>query len=300
MRCTKSLLLASAACLFAASAVSAQAPAAGPRLSGACNAAVDKYGCDTSSFLQCKDGVWELQNSCLPSNCVDIPAYAALCGQNSQTGAAAGGTPSPTPAVPSPAPNVPPPGSSAAPGPAATAAGTPKPSTSSSSSPSPSSDPNSNSSAAVIASAADGGSSHTGAIVGGIIGALVLLALILAAIFFWRRRQASSHESMPVPSLARPAAYAATGKAQEEGLAMSQGASSSSAGLTAAGLSVASVLEKKYVVRHEYQPAAEDEVQLKVGDRIRMDLLFNDGWAKGTNESTGQQGLLPVACLQEA
>ncbi|KAJ3152220.1 hypothetical protein HDU89_001439 [Geranomyces variabilis] len=296
MLCTKSLLLASAACLFAASAVSAQAPAAGPRLSGVCNAAVDKYGCETSSFLQCKDGVWELQNSCAPSNCVDIPAYAALCGQNSQNGAAAGATPSPTPAVPSPSPNVPLPGSSAAPAPAATAAGTPKPSASSS--PSPSSD--ANSSASVNAPAADGGSSHTGAIVGGIIGALVLLALILAGIFFWRRRQASSHESMPVLSMARPAAYAATGKAQEEGLAMSQGASSSSAGLTAAGLSVASVLEKKYVVRHEYQPAAEDEVQLKVGDRIRMDLLFNDGWAKGTNESTGQQGLLPVACLQEA
>ncbi|KAJ3155761.1 hypothetical protein HDU86_004230 [Geranomyces michiganensis] len=293
MRCTQSLLFASAACLWAASAVSAQAPTAGPRLSGVCNAAVDKFGCQTTFFLECREGTWQLQNSCAPANCVDIPAYAALCGQNSQTGPAAGGPASTTP-VPSPAPNVPSPGSSTPP---ATAAGTPRPSITSS--PSPSSDPNS--SAAVQAPpAGDGGSSHTGAIVGGIIGALVLLALILAAIFFWRRRKASSHESMPVPSMTRPAAYAAGGKAQEEGLAMSQGASSSSAGLTAAGLSVTSVLEKKYVVRHEYQPAAEDEVQLKVGDRIRMDLLFNDGWAKGTNETTGQQGLLPVACLQEA
>ncbi|KAI9001617.1 hypothetical protein BC832DRAFT_133286 [Gaertneriomyces semiglobifer] len=85
-----------------------------------------------------------------------------------------------------------------------------------------------------------------------------------------------------------------SGKAQEEGLSMA-GASSST--LNAAN--VASVLEKKYVVKHEYQPVAEDEIKLSLDDRIRLDLLFNDGWAKGVNESTGQQGLLPVACLQE-
>ncbi|KAJ3279347.1 hypothetical protein HK104_001541 [Borealophlyctis nickersoniae] len=64
-------------------------------------------------------------------------------------------------------------------------------------------------------------------------------------------------------------------------------------------LNVVSVLEKKYVVQHAYEPAAQDELKLQVGDSVKLDLLFNDGWAKGINETTGQTGLLPVACLKQ-
>ncbi|KAJ3182828.1 hypothetical protein HDU85_002431 [Gaertneriomyces sp. JEL0708] len=134
--------------------------------------------------------------------------------------------------------------------------------------------------------------SNTGAIVGGVVGGLAGLALLLGLLFFVRRRKTGANPSTG-PTLGAPATRS-SGKAQEEGLSMA-GASSST--LNAAN--VASVLEKKYVVKHEYQPVAEDEIKLSVDDRIRLDLLFNDGWAKGVNESTGQQGLLPVACLQE-
>ncbi|KAI8904184.1 hypothetical protein DFJ77DRAFT_528408 [Powellomyces hirtus] len=69
---------------------------------------------------------------------------------------------------------------------------------------------------------------------------------------------------------------------------------------TGAGLvNVSSVLEKRYVVAHPYQPAADDEIQLNVGDVVRLSLLFNDGWAKGYNETLGTQGLLPCACIAE-
>ncbi|KAI9088722.1 hypothetical protein DFS34DRAFT_640287 [Phlyctochytrium arcticum] len=138
--------------------------------------------------------------------------------------------------------------------------------------------------------------SNAGAIAGGVIGGLIGLALILAAIFFLRRRKQANAKGFQPPS--GVSTLAASGKRQEEGLGMSQAGSSSTLGPSA--LSVASVLEKKYVVRHNYEPAADDEIRLTVGEPIRLDLLFNDGWAKGTNETTGQQGLLPVACLQEA
>ncbi|KAI9001982.1 hypothetical protein BC832DRAFT_601874 [Gaertneriomyces semiglobifer] len=68
----------------------------------------------------------------------------------------------------------------------------------------------------------------------------------------------------------------------------------------AGALNVASVLEKRYLVAHQYEPAADDEILLRVGDVVRLSLLFNDGWAKGVNETTGHVGLLPCACIQDA
>ena len=83
-------------------------------------------------------------------------------------------------------------------------------------------------------------------------------------------------------------------------------------------------------MQHAYEPAAEDEIRLQAGESVKLDLLFNDGgcwfevlcenpwwetskhklmcmvlipfligWAKGTNESSGKSGLLPVACLKQ-
>lgn len=48
----------------------------------------------------------------------------------------------------------------------------------------------------------------------------------------------------------------------------------------AAHLNVTSVLEKRYQVAHDYSPTADDEIVLRVGDIVRLSLLFNDGWAK--------------------
>ncbi|KAI8903694.1 hypothetical protein DFJ77DRAFT_323589 [Powellomyces hirtus] len=283
----RSLVLSSAVVLLSAS-VSAQS------LGGVCGTG-DNFACQGTQFLSCENGRWVVQNDCV-TQCLSNPAFASQCSNNTQVGPGGAANPSPSPTPRPPATTN---------TPAQTSAGQPSPtppttpSTPSVPRGSPTPAPSSSDPASSPDSASGGSKSNAGAIAGGIVGALAVLALLAGLFFFWRRRNSNArHPDTPMP----PApAFISSGKAQEEGMAtIPGGSSSSSAGLTAAGLSVASVLEKKYVVRHEYQPAAEDEVQLKVGDRIRMDLLFNDGWAKGTNESTGQQGLLPVACLQEA
>ncbi|KAI8897288.1 hypothetical protein BC833DRAFT_565938 [Globomyces pollinis-pini] len=59
------------------------------------------------------------------------------------------------------------------------------------------------------------------------------------------------------------------------------------------------VLDKRYIVIMDYTPVASDEVAMQVGDIVVLDLLFNDGWAKGKNHSNNQAGILPVACIEE-
>jgi hypothetical protein len=64
-------------------------------------------------------------------------------------------------------------------------------------------------------------------------------------------------------------------------------------------LSPVDVLNKRYICIRDYTPIASDEVQLVVGDIVVLDLLFNDGWAKGKNESNKITGVLPVSCIEE-
>ncbi|KAJ3236326.1 hypothetical protein HDU78_004676 [Chytriomyces hyalinus] len=41
----------------------------------------------------------------------------------------------------------------------------------------------------------------------------------------------------------------------------------------------------------------EDEVRLAVGDIVRVTVSYVDGWAKGKNETSGDEGFLPLHCL---
>ncbi|KAJ3233541.1 hypothetical protein HDU81_002226 [Chytriomyces hyalinus] len=41
----------------------------------------------------------------------------------------------------------------------------------------------------------------------------------------------------------------------------------------------------------------EDEVRLVVGDTVRVTVSYVDGWAKGKNETSGDEGFLPLHCL---
>ncbi|KAI8817502.1 uncharacterized protein EV422DRAFT_540918 [Fimicolochytrium jonesii] len=298
----KTLALTAGAILLSSSFVAAQNNV---HLGAACTPAQDQFGCDGVTFVSCdKDQrKWITQNLCT-GPCINDPPYSSLCSSNSQVGPLGAGAPAATtsnPATPATTNAANPAGSTggaATPNPASSgsaASATANPSstaTPTTNNSNANQDPNASSSSS---------SSHIGAIIGGIVGALVLLALIAAFFIYRRRKTTGSATNTPLMGPTPPVTFASAGK-QEMGEAggAGEGSSSSAIGGIAAGLSVASVLEKNYVVRHDYQPAAEDEVQLKVGDRIRLDLLFNDGWAKGTNETTGQQGLLPVACLQDA
>ncbi|ORX87867.1 hypothetical protein BCR32DRAFT_288986 [Anaeromyces robustus] len=52
-------------------------------------------------------------------------------------------------------------------------------------------------------------------------------------------------------------------------------------------------------VFHEYIPKINDEIQLNVGDIVKVSKIFDDGWAYGTNISTDCEGALPLACCTE-
>eukprot|EP00833_Pecoramyces_ruminatium_P003009 jgi/Orpsp1_1/1177041/evm.model.c7180000059962.1 len=54
-----------------------------------------------------------------------------------------------------------------------------------------------------------------------------------------------------------------------------------------------------FYVFHEYIPKINDEIQLNVGDIVKIKKVFDDGWAYGTNISTDCEGALPLACCTE-
>jgi len=54
-----------------------------------------------------------------------------------------------------------------------------------------------------------------------------------------------------------------------------------------------------FYVFHEYIPKINDEIQLNVGDIVKIKEIFDDGWAYGTNISTDCEGALPLACCTE-
>jgi hypothetical protein len=46
---------------------------------------------------------------------------------------------------------------------------------------------------------------------------------------------------------------------------------------------VAQILDKRYICIVDFEPVASDELKLRAGDVVVLDLLFNDGWSKGKN-----------------
>ncbi|KAJ3098227.1 hypothetical protein HDU97_004179 [Phlyctochytrium planicorne] len=57
-----------------------------------------------------------------------------------------------------------------------------------------------------------------------------------------------------------------------------------------------SLLVKMRAVEN-YPAQLSDELDLRRGDIIIIEEMFDDGWAIGRNEATGQSGALPVSCL---
>jgi len=50
------------------------------------------------------------------------------------------------------------------------------------------------------------------------------------------------------------------------------------------------------VALYNYQPNKEDELELRSGDRIRVEHQYPDGWGAGINESTHKFGAFPLIC----
>ncbi|KAJ3028075.1 UNVERIFIED_CONTAM: Sorbin and SH3 domain-containing protein 2 [Siphonaria sp. JEL0065] len=55
--------------------------------------------------------------------------------------------------------------------------------------------------------------------------------------------------------------------------------------------------EEGRLVIYDFAPAREDELTLRVGDRILVQHQFDDGWAYGLNISSNKEGNFPVDCL---
>ena len=58
------------------------------------------------------------------------------------------------------------------------------------------------------------------------------------------------------------------------------------------------VVTDKYLVIHDYQKTLPDEIELKRGEFVVVKSIFDDGWAKGVNVTTGLEGTFPSVCLE--
>jgi len=55
--------------------------------------------------------------------------------------------------------------------------------------------------------------------------------------------------------------------------------------------------DKKYMIAiYNYHPQKEDELELRSGDRVRVEHEYEDGWGAGINETTNKFGAFPLIC----
>jgi len=56
----------------------------------------------------------------------------------------------------------------------------------------------------------------------------------------------------------------------------------------------------KYMIAiYNYHAKLDDELELKAGDRIRVEHQYDDGWAAGINETTNKFGAFPLICCSD-
>ncbi|TPX55368.1 hypothetical protein PhCBS80983_g05371 [Powellomyces hirtus] len=285
----------------------------------------DQFGCEGTVYMTCDPSSkrWISQNICF-SACMQIPAFAQNCGRNTHgiepEGAEPEAQPQPQPPQVPPSATQPPASSRTSPAPSASSALAPPPVPGASSVPAegiatstPSNiltpggpgvgitDPTDRNPSVINGPANDNPNPHANSdsghsripnavIIAPTLGGAFIIAATAVALVVRKRRQ-----NLNDKFAAGPAASVEAGGGRGSDIRPLFSGIDTGAGL----VNVSSVLEKRYVVAHPYQPAADDEIQLNVGDVVRLSLLFNDGWAKGYNETLGTQGLLPCACIAE-
>jgi hypothetical protein len=56
-------------------------------------------------------------------------------------------------------------------------------------------------------------------------------------------------------------------------------------------------------IRRPFFPQLQDELQVNIGDSVRVAQTFDDGWAlvekTSLTSGTSEQGLIPVECLRD-
>ncbi|KAI8622362.1 hypothetical protein BC830DRAFT_672568 [Chytriomyces sp. MP71] len=52
-----------------------------------------------------------------------------------------------------------------------------------------------------------------------------------------------------------------------------------------------------YAVTSDFDPQMQDEIELRVGDKVKLLKEYDDGWGTGRNLTTNAEGLVPLDCL---
>ncbi|KAL5033781.1 hypothetical protein RTP6_001699 [Batrachochytrium dendrobatidis] len=257
-----------------------------------CKPTIDHFACEARNFLTCDTtaSTWQVQNVCASGPCTADPTFGSYCYNNSLPG-----------------------GSNA-------------PSTTSSSSaslsPSKSTDKLASTSIPTLTSNAESnttsGGLSSGLVIGISVGVSLLVLIIvigIAAYVLMHRKSKNKDELQSEPALSNGArkrtstlaGLVMVGNDKQHNSEYIAGSRDPNSLLPASNTNrtssdangVGAILEKAFIVTTDYEPCASDELRLRVGDSIVLDLLFNDGWAKGKNESTRQEGILPVACITQ-
>jgi len=54
-----------------------------------------------------------------------------------------------------------------------------------------------------------------------------------------------------------------------------------------------------YTCSYPYEPKLDDELELRVNDKVKILEEFEDGWMKAMNITTGKEGMAPIVCVKE-
>ncbi|KAH9250015.1 hypothetical protein BASA83_001072 [Batrachochytrium salamandrivorans] len=245
-----------------------------------CSPTVDHFTCEGTNFLVCDSiaATWQSQNICASGPCTADPTFGSHCYDNSLPGGSNARTSSRT----SSSATSRPPASQSAPT-----------SSSTSSTGSGNNQPGGTSSSS-FTSSSPGGLSNA-VVIGISVGVSLLVLLLVMCIAIYVLSQRLSHGKEKDNANVNMS----SGRRNYAGNALLVDRAAGAAISDTSAPDVGTILEKKFVVTTDYEPSASDELRLRVGDSIVLDLLFNDGWAKGKNETTRQEGILPVACITQ-
>ncbi|OUM67568.1 hypothetical protein PIROE2DRAFT_67008, partial [Piromyces sp. E2] len=55
-----------------------------------------------------------------------------------------------------------------------------------------------------------------------------------------------------------------------------------------------------YAAKFNYEPSMEDEMRIRINDRVLVKEIFNDGWAYGENKTSESFGIFPINRLDSS
>ncbi|KAI9009058.1 hypothetical protein DFJ74DRAFT_686719 [Hyaloraphidium curvatum] len=152
-----------------------------------------------------------------------------------------------------------------------------------------------------ITSAGDASSSSglpMGAIIGIVVGVGVAAAAVVGLLVYLKRRKsrnaagAQGEEATAKDGVVKPA----YNKSMEPAVAAPPPAYLPSMFASYGNRADTSIVPVKTfgVASSAYTPAQDDEITMVQGDRIYVDAAYSDGWARGFNARTGEEGLFPA------